>query len=242
MNNKAICIIPARGGSKRIPKKNVLDFFGHPMISYSINAAKASNTFSNIYVSTDDIEIKSIAEEYGAVVPYLRPKELAGDHPGIKDVIQEMIISLRIPKDAYVCCIYATAALLDGKTLENAYKRLLNHPDKNFLVSVARYLNPPQRALCLEDENLKFLSPDYAMTRTQDLKDCVYDVGQFVWGLANAWLKSQNSILTDNAIPYIISREKACDLDTLEDLKELKILFENQRKIQLKESHTSNKV
>lgn len=175
-----ICIIPARGGSKRIPKKNIKSFNGKPIIAYSIEAALNSQCFDEVIVSTDSKEIAEVSKKYGAKVPFLRPKELADDITGTLDVVGHAInwCANHSKKPDYVCCLYATAPLLTAEVLQQSYQKLLNS-GKHYCFSLTSFSFPIQRALKFNNKQLSMFHPEHLMTRSQDLEDAYHDAGQF---------------------------------------------------------------
>jgi pseudaminic acid cytidylyltransferase len=185
-----IAIIPARGGSKRILRKNVRPFCGRPMIAWPIAAAAASGLFDHILVSTEDAEIAGAARQAGAEVPFVRPVELADDHRGTTDVIVHALswtIEAGWPVEA-ACCIYATAAFVSAEILVEA-RRLLS-PECDYVFAAVRYGHPPQRGfLRAADDSPKLLQPEHQTTRTQDLPPVYHDSGQFYWGTREAWME-----------------------------------------------------
>lgn len=220
MNN--ICIIPARGGSKRIPKKNITDFLGKPLISYSIKTAIKSNLFQRIIVSTDSSEIKEIAESMGAEVPFMRTDKTANDFATTSEVISEVIEKLNLRNEP-ICCLYPTAVLCDITDLSESFKKLISE-DFLSIVPIVRYSYPIERALKIDVNNkLVFLDPSNKNTRTQDCEDLYHDCGQWYW------IKSANtfhSIFTENTGFYIIEENKAQDIDNPMDLELAKIKYE----------------
>jgi pseudaminic acid cytidylyltransferase len=213
-----VAIIPARGGSKRIPKKNIISFAGKEMISYSIIAAKESRLFENIIVSTDDDEIKKIAEKYGAVV-LQRSSKNSDDYSTATDVILE---SLDILKTKYgkvyenTCCIYGCAPFTTANDLKSAYKKLINEKASS-VISIVKYSHPIERSFVKTNDNIKYLYPEYYKTRTQDLEAKYHDAGQFYWYNTKDFCKNKNYVM-DNTIGYEISESKIHDIDTKEDL------------------------
>lgn len=185
-----IAIIPARGGSKRIPRKNVRPFCGRPMIAWPIAAAAASGLFDRIIVSTEDAEIAEIAQQAGAEVPFRRPAELADDHSNTTDVIAHALswsIDAGWPVQA-ACCIYATAAFVSAEDLAAAH-RLLS-PECDYAFAAVRYGHPPQRGFLMAvDGSPEPIQPGHLATRTQDLPPVYHDSGQFYWGTREAWLE-----------------------------------------------------
>jgi N-acylneuraminate cytidylyltransferase len=185
-----IVIIPARGGSKRIPRKNVRPFCGRPMIAWPIATAKASGLFDHVLVSTEDAEIADIARQAGAEVPFVRPAEIADDHTGTTDVIVHAFswaIEAGWPVEA-ACCIYPTAAFVSPEDLVEA--RDLLSPDCDYAFAAVRYGHPPQRGFSrAADGSPQLLQPEHQSTRTQDLPPVYHDAGQFYWGTCEAWME-----------------------------------------------------
>ena len=185
-----IAIIPARGGSKRIPRKNVRPFFGRPMLAWPIATAVDSGLFDHILVSTEDAEIADVARQAGAEVPFTRPQEIADDHSGTADVIVHAL-SWAIEAGWAVeaaCCIYPTAAFVSPEDLVEA-RRLLS-PGCDYAFAAVRYGHPPQRGfLRAPDGSPQLLQPEHQATRTQDLPAIYHDAGQFYWGTREAWME-----------------------------------------------------
>ena len=180
---KCIAIIPARGGSKRIPRKNIKEFYGKPLIAYSIQAALESKLFDKIIVTTDDEEIANIAKKYGADVPFIRPKELSDDFTGTGDVVKHALEWLKEKGETfeYVCTIYATAPLLQPKYLIEGYNALKNSTAINAFSATSMPF-PIQRTFKINDEGrCEMFTPEYYMTRSQDLEEAYQDAGQFYW-------------------------------------------------------------
>ena len=180
MNN--IAIIPARGGSKRILRKNIKDFLGKPIIAYSIEAAIESKLFDEVMVSTDDEEIAEVAMQYEAKVPFFRSKENSNDYATINDVLSEVLLKYKeIGKlYDYCCCILPTAPLIQSNRIEDAYNKLISN---NFdsVTPITKFEYPIQRAFKTENGKLKWLYPEHAKTRSQDLEEAFHDAGQFYW-------------------------------------------------------------
>lgn len=214
-----LCIIPARGGSKRIPKKNIKDFLGKPVIAYSIQAALDSGLFSEVMVSTDDAEIAEVAKLYGASVPFLRSDKNADDFATTMDVLTEVLLEYEKRGNFYenICCIYPCAPFVNVRKLSASYELLAA---KNFdsVFPVMAFSFPVQRAMRLEDQKLKFINPEYASSRSQDLEKRYHDAGQFYWMKVATTLK-QHRILTDNSGGLIISELEGQDIDNLTDWK-----------------------
>lgn len=226
-----IALIPARGGSKRIPKKNIKNFCGKPMIAWSIEAAIRSACFDRIVVSTDDNEIAEIAKKYGAEIPFIRPKELAGDYTGTNSVIRHAIEWLENHgiKPSVVCCIYATAPFIQELDLQQAYINLIEN-DCNYVFSATTYDFPIQRAFKVSKNNYtEMFYPEYEKIRSQDLEEAYHDAGQFYWGTVNAWL-NHDSIFNKNSIAYMLPRYRVQDIDTIEDWKRAELIFNTLNK------------
>jgi pseudaminic acid cytidylyltransferase len=218
-----VAIIPARGGSKRIPRKNLKPFDGVPMIVRSIRTALDCGLFDQVVVSTDDQEIADVARAHGAQVPFVRPVELADDFTGTAAVIVHALSQL--PIFDYVCCIYATAPLLQAKYLRQGHELLVQHPDKSFAFSVTGFGFPVQRALTLDQQGaLTSLYPEFRNTRSQDLPEAYQDAGQFYWGRREAWLRG-DVLFSPASLPVILPRHLVQDIDTLEDWKRAEYLY-----------------
>ncbi len=211
----SVCIIPARGGSKRIPKKNIRLFRGKPLIAWSIEKAIKSKCFSKVIVSTDDKEISNLAKLYGAKVPFLRPKELSDDLTGTLDVIKFVINNLK-EEINYVCCLYATAPMVLVNDLIKSYEQLKLFNDDSLLFTATNYDYPIQRAFILDkSKKANMIEKDFLFTRTQDLEKTFHDAGQFYWGKTNSWLLAKNMI--DNNKAYFLPRWRVQDIDDEED-------------------------
>ena len=218
-----VVIIPARGGSKRIPRKNLAPFDGVPMIVRSIRTALDSGLFDQVVVSTDDAEIADVARAHGAEVPFLRPAQLADDFTGTAAVIVHALQQL--PAFDYACCVYATAPLLQVRYLREGFELLEQHPDKSFAFSVCNFGFPVQRALTLDGQGaLTALYPDFRDTRSQDLSEAFQDAGQFYWGRSDAWLRGE-VVYSPASLPVILPRHLVQDIDTPEDWKRAEYLY-----------------
>ncbi|RON12533.1 pseudaminic acid cytidylyltransferase [Pseudomonas frederiksbergensis] len=218
-----VAIIPARGGSKRIPRKNLKPFDGVPMIVRSIRSALESNLFDQVIVSTDDEEIAEVARANGAQVPFMRPAALADDFTGTAAVIVHTLKQL--PAFDYACCIYATAPLLQARYLRQGHELLVQHPDKSFAFSVAGFGFPVQRALTLDEQGaLTSLYPEFRETRSQDLAEAFQDAGQFYWGRSEAWLRG-DVLFSPASLPVILPRHLVQDIDTFEDWQRAEYLY-----------------
>lgn len=213
-----LAVIPARGGSKRIPRKNIRSFGGLPMIAWSIRAAQTSGCFDRVVVSTDDAEISAIAMEYGAEVPFTRPSELSDDYTGTAAVIAHAIEwhNARGIPASLVCCIYATAPFVQGEDLRRGLA-VLEDTGADFAFSVTSYAFPIQRAIRITSVGrVEMFQPEHFMTRSQDLEEAWHDAGQFYWGRAEAWLANK-PLFGAHSAPVRIPRYRAQDIDTPED-------------------------
>ena len=221
-----IAIIPARGGSKRIPRKNIKLFHGKPMIAYSIEAAKKSGCFDKIIVSTDDQEIADVAVQYGAEVPFLRPADLADDFATTLDVMQHAI---RWCVDQQwlvnkVCCLYATAPFILPEYIQQGLKEL-SVEGVEYAFSATTFPFPIQRAISLSENGaVSMFSPEHANTRSQDLEEAYHDAGQFYWGKASAFL-SGKAFFAEHSKAVILPRKRVQDIDTFEDWELAESLF-----------------
>ncbi len=216
---RSIAIIPARGGSKRIPKKNIKDFFGKPLIAYSIQTALKSELFEKVVVSTDDDKIEKIAKEYGAEV-LKRPKELADDFTGTGDVTKH---ALSVYKGyEFACTIYATAPMLDEKYLKEGLAKLQNSDATNAF-SVTSMPFPIQRTFKIVDERCVMFTPEHYMTRSQDLEEAYQDAGQFYW--ERVGIESKEIMFGKDSIPVILPRHLVQDIDTLEDWERAEMMY-----------------
>jgi len=208
-------VVPARGGSTRIPRKNILAFNGKPMITWPLSAATGAGLFDRLLVSTDDDEIASIAIESGAEVPFKRPADLADHHAGTAPVIRHAISELDLADEDIVVCLYPTAAVTPD-ILRNA----LNHagsPLKRFVISVGRHRSPLERSLEARPNNVMALAhPDHLLTRTQDLPVRYFDAGKFYIASVSLW-KSQETMMSNPFTPYLLPEWATVDIDEPED-------------------------
>jgi pseudaminic acid cytidylyltransferase len=212
-----IAVIPARGGSKRIPRKNIKDFCGKPMIAWTISIAKDSGLFEHIIVSTDDEEIAEIAQQAGAKIPFMRPSNLADDHTATVPVIAHAIQScLDLDWEIdYACCIYPCSPFLEKTDLFFALALAEKH-NADFVYTVTEYAHPIQRAMRqLADGKMQYFSPEHELTRTQDLEKTYHDAGQFYWGKTSAWL-AHKKMHTDG-IGMPIPNWRVVDIDSQDD-------------------------
>ena len=219
----SVCVIPARGGSKRIPRKNIRPFHGRPMIGWSIAAARESGVFDRIVVSTDDPEIASVARDQGAEVPFLRPADLSGDHAATVPVIAHAVAALRLAPTTPVCCLYATAALVEPGDLATALALL--QPDVTYAMSITTFPYPIQRALRrAPDGGVTMMSPEHMTTRSQDLEEAWHDAGQFYWARAATW-SAGTPVFGPGARGLPLPRHRVQDIDTPEDWARAEALF-----------------
>jgi len=225
-----IAVIPARGGSKRIPRKNVKLFCGKPMIAWSIEAALQSGCFDEVIVSTDDDEIRQAALRFGATVPFMRPAALADDYTTTIHVMQHAARwYLDRGTDAtYLCCLYATAPFVTAEDLAHGFDVLVRE-QCDYVFSVTRYDFPIQRALKIRQDNrVEMFNTDFFNIRSQDLEEAYHDAGQFYWGRTRAWLDGE-ILFSTNALPILLPRHRVQDIDTQEDWLRAEWLFKALR-------------
>lgn len=221
-----LAVIPARGGSKRIPRKNIKLFCGKPIIGWSIEAAQDSECFDRIIVSTDDEEIADIARSFGAEVPFLRPKNLSDEHSGTIPVIAHAIEwqSRNGREAAHACCIYPTAPFIQPSDLILGMEMLLNN-DVAYAFSVTSFAFPIQRAIKINiDHRIEMLNPQYFNARSQDLEKMWHDAAQFYWGCSEAWMSGM-PIFSNNSLPIILPRYRVQDIDIMEDWEKAEYMF-----------------
>ena len=222
-----ICVIPARGGSKRIPRKNIRLFRGKPMIGWSIEAAQASGCFQQIIVSTDDPEIACVASSFGADVPFVRPVDLSNDYANTQAVIEHAFRWIETQHQAcdYICCLYATAPFVQPTDLINAEILIKDCPVDTFVFSATSYSYPIQRAVRLNKHGYaSMFSPQYFDQRSQDLEDAFHDAGQFYWASPSRWLGDHN--LFEGSRPLLLPRWRVQDIDNEEDWKQAELLHQ----------------
>ena len=215
--NQALAIIPARGGSKRIPRKNIKPFFGKPVIAYAIEAALQSGCFAEVMVSTDDDEIAQIALEYGAKVPFRRSAANSDDHATTVAVLLEVLAGYKaLGTDfAEACCIYPLNPFLDGEKLDAARQKM--HGEKlDGVFTAVRYGHPVQRAFKLTDHSIRLLFPEYMHTRTQDLEPTFHDAAQFYWFRPQV-LRQTQKLFTDHTGILEIPETEVQDIDSMTD-------------------------
>ena len=223
---KKIAIIPARGGSKRIPRKNIKHFLGKPIIAYSIETAINSGLFDEVMVSTDDDEIAKIALKYGATVPFLRSQKTSNDFSTTLEVLEEVLKMFKTQNKNfdYACCIYACAPFTSEKNLKTSLKLLLN---KNFdsVFPIIPFGNPIHRSLIIKDNKVNFFYPEFSTARTQDLEKSFYDAGQFYWMVVEKCIEKAQ-LITDNSGSIILSELEGHDIDNEIDWKLAEIKYE----------------
>lgn len=214
---KKLAVITARGGSKRIPRKNILPFLGKPILAYSIEAAINSGEFDEVMVSTDDEEIAKIAVMYGAEVPFLRSEKTANDYATTVDVLMEVLgeYEKRGKHFDILCCIYPTAPFITDIKLNDALTRLIES-DADTLLPVVSFSYPPQRALVMDGDYLTFEYPEYLSARSQDLKPHYHDAGQFYIMKTEAFKKNK-SIMTGKILPFELPETEVQDIDNMTD-------------------------
>ena len=220
-----IAIIPARGGSKRIPRKNIKTFAGKPMIAYAIGAAKASGLFEHVLVSTDDAEIAAIAKEWGAEVPFTRPADLANDYTATVPVIAHGVEACKALGWAFdrVCCIYPAVPFVQSQDLVQALA-LLQSSGADYCFPVTEFPSAVQRALQRTTEGrMQPFYPEFELARTQDLEPAYFDAGQFYWGRAAAWLR--NPRLHSSGVGHVIPAWRVVDIDTAEDWRRAELTY-----------------
>jgi pseudaminic acid cytidylyltransferase len=228
---KNLCIIPARGGSKRIPRKNIKDFLGKPMLAYAIENALNSKLFNEVMVSTDDDEIVELAIKYGANVPFLRSEQSSNDFASTAAVIVEVLEEYsKIGKEFdYFCCLYPCTPLLDSEHLQSAFYKLENN-DFETVMPIIQFSVPIQRAMIVQNEFLKWKQPENALKRTQDLDVSYHDAGQFYFMKTKSFLETK-LILNDKTGVIVLDEMSVQDIDNETDWKlaELKYQLKNEK-------------
>ncbi|MGP9801445.1 pseudaminic acid cytidylyltransferase [Rheinheimera sp. NSM] len=223
-----VAIIPARGGSKRIPRKNIKTFCGQPMLAYPIQAALNSGVVDKVVVSTDDAEIAAIARHYGAETPFMRKAELADDFTGTTEVIRNAITELQQqgwPLSA-CACIYATTPLLNSERIATAYQLLLSSK-ADYVFSAARFSFPIQRALLQTAAGgVVPFDPASIMQRSQDLAETFHDAGQLYWATADTWLDNDKAVFGSGSRMLLLPAHLVQDIDTVEDWQRAELLYQ----------------
>ena len=226
-----LCVIPARGGSKRIPYKNIKSFCGQPMISYSIQAALESKCFDQVIVSTDDTKIAEVSKSFGAIVPFIRPDELANDYTATIPVIKHAIewFDAQGQNASEVCCLYATAPFVTADIIKKVYNQM-QHTQADYCFTVTSFAFPIQRALKIIEKNrIEMFYPENLETRSQDLEESYHDAGQLYWGKAESF-RHQKPLLSKGTSPYILPRYLVQDIDTPEDWERAELMYQLLKK------------
>lgn len=228
---KKLAVITARGGSKRIPRKNILPFLGKPILAYSIEAAIKSGQFDEVMVSTDDEEIAQIAREYGAKVPFMRSDATSNDFANTEDVLLEVLDEYEKRGESFdlICCIYPTAPFVTADKLNEALNKLLSS-DADTLIPVVRFSYPPQRALVMKDDYLEFKYPEHMLSRSQDLEPHFHDVGQF-YMMKTEGFKKNKAIMRGKILPFEMPELEVQDIDNMTDwqIAEIKYQFMHKK-------------
>jgi pseudaminic acid cytidylyltransferase len=212
-------VIPARSGSKRIPLKNIKNFFGKPILAYSIESAKASGVFDKIIVSTDDEAVAKVAREHGAEAPFLRPDDISGDFSPVASVAKHAIQYYEDECLAVdmACVLFATAPFMKAEYIRKGYELMREHPEKSFALSVTPFTFPIKRGLRINDQGeLDALWPEHYLTRSQDLESCYHECGQFFWGRSESFLEEKMTYSPDS-LPVVIPEHLVHDIDTEQD-------------------------
>lgn len=222
-----VAIIPARGGSKRIPGKNIKDFCGKPMLAHSITHAKNSGVIDEVIVSTDDEQIAQVAIDHGAVVPFMRPAELADDYTGTRPVMRHAVQTL-LDSDwniSHVACIYATAPLLSAALVRQGFE-MLSGSDRDYIFTAAQFSFPIQRAIMKTPSGgVTPFDKTAIAKRSQDLPDAFHDAGQLYWGKTDVWLDPASAIFGDNSQMIVLPSHRVQDIDTPEDWRRAELLY-----------------
>lgn len=226
-----VAIIPARGGSQRIPRKNIKNFAGKPIIAWSIEEASRSQLFDRIIVSTDDQEIADIAKQYGAEIPFMRPAEISDQFTGTNEVVKHAILWLQdngTPIE-YACCIYATAPFVQARYLKQGHDSLVERKqeerDLSYAFSVTSFPFPIERAIRINgQERVEAIWPDNRSKRSQDLEEAYHDAGQFYWGTAEAFIHNR-PLFSPISIPVVLPRYLVQDIDSMEDWLRAEFMF-----------------
>lgn len=226
MEKEKIAIIPARGGSKRIPKKNIKEFCGRPIICYAIEAALQSELFDEVMVSTDSEEIAEIARKYGASVPFMRSREAAGDYASTAQVIFEVLdeYEKKGRRFDFGTCIYPTAPFVTKEKLTEAMN-LIQTKTGTIVLPVVAFSYPPQRGYVMKDSYIKMKYPENFKTRSQDLEKIYHDAGQF-FAINIEKYREVQGIVIDNIIPYVLSEQEVQDIDNETDWEIAQIKYE----------------
>ena len=222
-----LCVIPARGGSKRIPRKNIKEFIGKPIIAYSIKAAIDSKCFDKVIVSTDDLEIAKIAKTLGADIPFMRPEELSNDFAGISSVSKHAIEWFEKNKQVVneVCCLFATAPFIQVNTIIKAYEQMKREKAECCFTATS-FEFPIQRAIKISENNrVIMINPESYEARSQDLDKAYHDAGQLYWAKAE-FFKKNKTIFSIDSTPYILPRNLVQDIDNSDDWQRAELMYE----------------
>ena len=221
-----IAIITARGGSKRIPKKNIKEFCGKPILAYSVEAALKSGIFDEVMVSTDSQEIAEIAERYGATIPFFRSRKNADDYASTADVLYEVLneYEKRGRQFKYACCIYPTAPFVTSSKLIQA-GNLLVEKNADSILPVVKFSFPPQRGVEIEEGKIRIAYPEFFQFRSQDLKSIYHDCGQFYFVKTDVFMRTKR-LITDNTLPFIFPETEVQDIDSEEDWEIAEMKYE----------------
>jgi pseudaminic acid cytidylyltransferase len=225
-----VAVIPARGGSKRIPRKNVRDFMGRPIMAWPIAAAQQAGVFDHVIVSTDNEAIAQVGRDCGAQVPFIRPDSLSDDHTGTTDVVAHAVDwALRSGWDvSLVCCIYATAALVQAEDLRQGLE-ILQGGTWEYVFSASTFPAPVFRAFRRDARSgVEMLFPEHVTSRSQDLPEALHDAGQFYWGRAHAWLE-RKPVFASHSTPMVLPRWRVQDIDDEEDWRRAERVFRELR-------------
>lgn len=223
---KTIAIITARGGSKRIPGKNIREFCGKPIIAYPIEAAVSSGCFDEVMVSTDSEEIAVLSKRYGAVVPFLRGSETSNDYATTADVLEEVLLEYRKRGAEFetLCCLYPTAPFVTAEKLRAAM-RFFSEKGADSLMPVVAFSFPPQRGMVIKDGCLRYVCPEHERTRSQDLEPLYHDCGQFYICKVAPFLE-RHTLVLPNTVPFILPEEEVQDIDNLSDWRLAEIKYQ----------------
>ena len=221
-----LCVITARGGSKRIPRKNIKDFLGKPIIAYSIEAALKSGLFDEVMVSTDDGEIASIARQYGASVPFMRSVKTSDDYATTNDVLAEVISEYKNNNKFFsaICYLYPTAPFVTPEKLKQAFQ-ILETSQCDFVLPVVKFSYPPQRSYLVKNGQLVRKNPEFSRARSQDLEPEYHDAGQFGIFYTEPFLASLKEGKELNRAPLLLKESEVQDIDTIEDWKIAEIKY-----------------
>lgn len=228
--SRAIAIITARGGSKRIPKKNIREFCGKPIIAYSIEAAIQSELFDEVMVSTDSEEIAEIAKQYGAKVPFLRSAKTADDYATTADVLVEVINKYKEKNQnfKYVCCLYPTAPFVTSDKIIGAMNLLMQNDEIDAVVPVVKFSFPPQRAFVIENNEVSIVHPETFQMRSQDFTPYYHDCGQYYCMEVKSFMEVKRLVLNHTA-PVIVSEMEVQDIDNVEDWNLAEVKYQRMK-------------